>query len=363
MSQSITLTPQGRKALLHAYRRDPDPQLRFRAHILLLLDDGYPWTLIALLLYTSSSTIARWQQRYTAGGLASLRGCTPGRPPWAGRWAALVVGWVLTRSPVDFGFTRSRWSCEAVAVILSEDYGSPTSRETVRRWLGRAGLVWRRPRPVLRPRDPRRAAKLRALRTLLHNLPADETAVFLDEVEIHTNPKIGCMWMRRGEQAVVETPGTNAKRVLAGSIHWRTGRVLLTEGLPKQGRNAALFCRHLDELRRAFRHYRVIHVICDNARTHKPERSKVVREYLKQWGRRVVLHYLPTYAPECNPIERVWWRLHEQVTRNHRCHSLEELVALTFDWLEERQYFRVESAIYRQKPKKQASMSELRGAI
>jgi putative transposase len=363
MTQSITLTPQDRKALLHSYRRAHDPELRLRAHILLLLDDGYPWALITLLLYTSSSTIARWQQRFVAGGVAALRGRTPGRPPRAGRWAALVVGWVLTRRPADFGFARSRWSCETVAVLLAEDYGTPTSRETVRRWLGQAGLVWRRPRPVLRPRDPNRAAKLHALRALLHDVPADETAVFMDEVEIHTNPKIGSMWMRRGEQAVVETPGTNAKRVLAGSIHWRTGRVLLTEGLPKQGRDAALFCRHLDDLRRAFRHYRVIHVICDNARTHQPERSKVVREYLEKWGQRVVLHYLPTYAPECNPIERVWWRLHEQVTRNHRCHSMEELLALTFDWLDERRYFRVESAIYRRKTNKRASMSGLQGAI
>src|SRR5262245_20268348 len=118
MSPSITLTAQGRKALLHADRHDPDPQRRCRAHSLLLLDDGYPWTLVTLLLYTSSSPIARGPHRSTAGGLAALRGGTPGRPPRAGRWAALVVGWVLTRNPADFGFTRSRWPCAAVAGIL-----------------------------------------------------------------------------------------------------------------------------------------------------------------------------------------------------------------------------------------------------
>ena len=42
-------------------------------------------------------------------------------------------------------------------------------------------IVWRRPRPVLRPQDPRRAAKLQALRRLLADLPANETAVFEDE--------------------------------------------------------------------------------------------------------------------------------------------------------------------------------------
>ena len=140
-------------------------------------------------------------------------------------------------------------------MALREDYRVAVGRETVRLWLRSAGLVWRRPRPVIRPKDPDREKKLSALRALLKSLPADETAVFMDEVDVNLNPKVGCMWMKWGEQAAVETPGNNEKRYLAGSIHWRTGRVILTEGKPKGGRSAALFLRHLDDLRRAFRHY------------------------------------------------------------------------------------------------------------
>jgi transposase len=66
---------------------------------------------------------------------------------------------------------------------------------------------------------------------------------------------------------------------------------------------------------------------------------------LTRWGKRVAIHYLPTYAPECNPVERVWWRLHEAVTRNHRCQTLEELLNMTFDWFATRAYFRVESEV------------------
>ena len=113
--------------------------------------------------------------------------------------------------------------------------------------MSESDLVWRRPCPVVRRRDPDRAAKLAALRKLLHGLPADETAVFMDEVEVHTNPKVGAMWMRRGEQATVETPGDNEKRVLAGSLHWRTGRLVETWGGAGEGRTAGLFCRHLDD--------------------------------------------------------------------------------------------------------------------
>ena len=268
MLPSISLKPGDRNALLRLYRRSPDPRVRLRAHVLLLLADGHSWELIAAVLYTSSSTIARWQRRYRAGGAAAVCGRAAVRPPRAGWWATVAVAWVLWLPPAAFGFARSRWCCEAVAVALWEGHGVPVSRETVRRWLRAAGLVWRRPRPVLRPKDPERGRKLNALRRLLRGLPDDETAVFMDEVELHTNPKVGCAWMRRGRQATVETPGTDERRVLAGSIHWRTGRVVLTPGRPREGRTAALFCRHLDDLRRAFRHYRVIHVICDNAGIH-----------------------------------------------------------------------------------------------
>jgi transposase len=84
-------------------------------------------------------------------------------------------------------------------------------------------------------------------------------------------------------------------------------------------------------------------VICDNASFHK--RGKVVA-YLKQWGHRFELHYLPLHAPEANPIERVWWKLHEAVTRNHRCRSINELLDLVFTWLERRQPFEVEDQAY-----------------
>lgn len=341
MDGSIRLRPADRKALSAEQRHGADPDGRLRAHILLLLDDGHSWALIAAVLFTSSSTINRWRRRYLGGGLdAVLARPARNRVGW---WPALVVRMVITLTPGDFGFIRSRWTCEAVAVVLAEEHRREVSRETVRRWLHREGLVYRRPRPVLGPKDPHRAAKLRALRRLLAGLPRCEVAVFQDEVDVNTNPKIGSMWMRRGAQAAVVTPGNNVKRYLSGSLNWRTGELILTEGKPGQGRNTELFLMHLDDLRRRYRRYRVIHVICDNAKPHSAAR---VREYLARWGHRVKLHYLPTYAPECNPIERVWWHLHEEVTRNHRCRDIEQLLDMVFDWLDVRTPIAVETSGY-----------------
>jgi len=250
----------------------------------------------------------------------------------------------MLRSPRDFGFYRSRWTCSTIVVLLDENYGVHVSRETVRRRLHDDDLVWRRPRPVLGPKDPQRAAKLRKIRAVLRNLPVDEMAVFEDEVDVNTNPKIGSMWMRKGQQAEVVTPGTNTKRYLAGSLNWRTGEVVLSEAGTK--RNAGLFLAHLDDLRHRFRRYRRIHVICDNAIFHHPKRCRQVRQYVAQWGHRIVLHFLPTYSPDTNPIERVWWHLHEEITRNHRCANIDELLDLVFDWLAAGDCFGVETSVY-----------------
>jgi transposase len=343
MDGSIALGRAQRKRLLDLYRRDPDPCVRLRAHIILLLSEGHAWSLVCAVLFCSTATVARWQARFAAGGVDALGGARRGRRAVLVGWTLTVVTWVRTLTPRDFGYCRSRWCCATLAVVLYDTHRVRVSDDTVRRWLRAEGMVWRRPRPVPGKADPRKAYRLRRVRELLRDLPADEAAVFQDEVDLNLNPEIGCAWMPRGRQAEVVTPGTNVKRYMAGSISWRTGELVETLGTR---RDAALFVRHLDDLRRRFRRYKVIHVVCDNARFHTAEGSKLVRAYLAQWGHRVKLHYLPAYAPKHNPVERVWWHLREEVTRNHRCQSIDELVRLTLAWLEEHGAFKIEGGMY-----------------
>ena len=246
-------------------------------------------------------------------------------------------------SPPDFGYVRSRWCCATLALVLSEVHQVAVCPETVRVWLHRQQMVWRRPRPTLDRTDPNRARVLRGIRRLLGRLADDEAAVFSDEVDVSTNPRIGSMWMARGQQAAVPTPGDSAKRHVAGSMDWRSGQMTTTVGAR---RDAGLFLAHLDELRRRYGGYRKVHVICDNASFHRPDRCKQVAAYLEKWGERIELHFLPKYAPETNPVERVWWHLHEEVTRNHRCHDIDRLVGLVMRWLEERGAFRIEGHVY-----------------
>jgi transposase len=300
--------------------------------VVLLTADGWSVRDIRAATFTSFDFIAAAVAAFRDEGVEAVAREAPAAP--LPRWAKTVARWLATTTPEDFGFFRTRWSCEVMATVLAWEANVHVSTETVRRVMRRLGYVWRRPRPVVGPVDPDRDAKVRDIRDLLRTLPADETAVFQDEVDIHLNPKIGPCWTRRGEQAEVVTPGNNEKRHLAGSLVWRTGTLVVSP--PGTRRNADLFVAHLDDLRVRFRHVRRVHVICDNAAFH---RGRKVQDYLRAWGHRIVLHFLPRYAPETNPIERVWWRMHETITRNHRCRTLDDLLNNVYSWFERRTCF------------------------
>src|SRR4051812_45589025 len=94
---SISLSPGDHNVLLAHYRRAADPDVRLRAHILLLLDAGHPWATISAVLFCSFSTISRWKRQFEKGGVDGICGRARGRRRSAVHiWAAVVVRWVLT---------------------------------------------------------------------------------------------------------------------------------------------------------------------------------------------------------------------------------------------------------------------------
>jgi putative transposase len=330
MDGNLRLSAKERKTCLTMYRGANPAR---RALILLLLDQGRSYREIRAATLASPTMIRAVKKDWAAGGVACVLGAEE-QPFVVAWWLIVVVRWLLHKTPRDFGFFRTRWSCALLALLLWEQERIRISPETVRRGMRQMEFVWRRPRPVVGPRDPEYDTKLRKIQRLIASLAADETVVFQDEVDIHLNPKIGACWMPRGEQAEVVTPGNNEKRHLAGSLHWRTGSLLLSP--PGQRRNADLFVAHLDDLRRRLRSYRVIHVVCDNARFHD---CRKVQAFLAQHPGRIVLHFLPKYAPETNPIERIWWHVHETLTRNHRCQSIEELLDDVYTWTAQQNFY------------------------
>src|SRR5262245_56283236 len=160
MDGSIQLSPHQRKALLRLYRSGNDTATSRRAHIILLLADGWSYRQVRLMTYASFALVSDCADRFRRGGIAGLSdGPAAEQPPPA--WLGQVVAWLTGKTPEDFGYFRCRWSCETLAEVLAWETGISLSAETIRRGLRRAGFVWRRPRPVLARTDPEHESKLR----------------------------------------------------------------------------------------------------------------------------------------------------------------------------------------------------------
>ncbi len=103
---------------------------------------------------------------------------------------------------------------------------------------------------------------MRAIQRLIDNLASDEVILYLDEVDIHLNPKIGPVWTPAGKQKYVRTPGCNEKRYLAGALNPKTGNLTWIEGDRK---NSLLFLDLLYKfVTKTYRSARRIHFILDN---------------------------------------------------------------------------------------------------
>jgi len=236
-----------------------------------------------------------------------------------------------SQSPRDFGYDRPTWTLELFILVLAKETGTRVSRTTMSRTLARLDISLKRPKPiVLCPwRKAKRTRRLNEIRRLLDSIPEDEVVLYVDEVDIHLNPKIGLDWMPRGLQKTVLTPGKNAKRYLAGALNARTGRLTFVEG---ERKTSDLFIDQLWTLvLEDYPHAKRIHLILDNYRIHKSGRTQIALDALSD---KVELHFLPPYCPDHNKIERSWKDLHDNVTRNHQCKSMKELM------IEVRKYLR-----------------------
>lgn len=336
--ESISLTPQQRKDLILRMKRETKPSRRLRMHIVLLASDGRSPTEIARVLYCSRTTIYAISSRFLREGRAAFddRQARGPRPLLGGAVRERVERLLEEGSPVEHGWLRSRWSCKLVALQLFRERLAEVSRETVRRTVHRLSFRWRRPRPVPPEKDSEEQIKekQRRLEDVLQ-MTEEAGSFFQDETKLETNPKVGFCWMRKGRQRTLPTPGTNRKVWISGALNFHTGRFHWVSG---ERKNDELFIRLLEKLRGIYRCHKELHLATDNDGSHT---SKKVEKYVEDLGGRIRPHPLPSWSPQSNPVELVWWSLHEAVSRNHQCAGLDGLLEFAEGYLEERQPFRL----------------------
>ena len=326
------LTTHEKRRLRILIKRERDAGVRNRMLIILHLAKRHRPADVAIFAHVARSTVYRVAERFRRWGVAALADRREDNGnAGVDTFFLLILRRVVARTPQDYGWARPTWTQELLCATLEQQTGRRVSQPTMSRCLRRLGARLGRPRPVLRcPWSKRRQTRrIRKIHRLIEQLPKNEVAVYADEVDIHLNPKIGADWMLPGQQKVVVTPGQNVKRYLAGALDVRTRKVRWVAAGHKR---SGLFIDLLEHLSHTYRYARRIHVIVDNYSIHSSRQTTLA---LAAWPR-IKLHFLPPYSPEFNPIERVWLDLHAEVTRNHRCSTIDELMLEVEDYLKYR---------------------------
>jgi transposase len=278
----------------------------------------------AMVLQVHNTTVSRVIHRFRAYGEAGLcdgradNGDDKLTEDYLAKLHRVVRG-----TPKDYGWRRATWTQELLVATLARLTGVRVHVGTMSRALARIRARRGKPKPTVGCpwSQAAKTRRLNRLHALLASVPRRERVFYEDEVDVHLNPKIGLDWMAEGQQKEVATPGQNEKRYLAGALEVRTRVVTWVGGRRK---TSYLFLDLLDELVRRYPQARRLHLILDNYRIHKSDMVlAALRGYLTG---KVQLHFLPPYCPEHNKIERVWQDLHANVTRNHTCADMAELM-------------------------------------
>ena len=312
-----------RRYLIKLGRQSGDPATALRFQAVAGLAAGLSSVQVEQRLDIARSCVVRAAKRFAEHGVLGLydRRRFNGAAKVDARFLKRLTE-VLMHTPDHFGWARPTWTRELLCRQLHLEGFPVVAVCTMGRALARIGARLGSPKPiVLCPwRRDARLQRLAELRALEAAASTAEPVLFSDEVDIHLNPKIGRDWMLKGHQRRIVTPGKNKKFYLAGALDVRSGELHTTGADHK---NAALFCDLLRLLAERYPNAKRIHLILDNYGIHSARKTQ---QLLQQLGGKVVLHFLPPYCPDANRIERVWQDLHANVTRNHKCKTLAELL-------------------------------------
>jgi transposase len=343
----LTLNSQERQELEHARDRHKLAYIRERAAALLKIADGQSGRRVAeqgLLKTRKADTLYEWVRRFRADGFKGLliqpgRGRKPAYTPQHADAlsAQTALLHVVRRDPQQFGHAQSRWTLSTIA--QSCPWLRLTTLGGLARLLDRLDIHYKRARAYVHSPDRYYEAKLALIqRCLLRAWYDPEHYVFLyqDELTYYRQPTLACAYEAVGHvQPLARRSWSSDQwfRVVAG-LNAVTGQVTFQQ-------HAKISLPHLgDFYEAATLTYpgKFIYIAQDNWPIHfhpdvlvrlQPQNLPWPPKLPANWptepspkARRtnlpIQLLCLPTYASWCNPIEKLWRWLQQDILHLHQ---------------------------------------------
>lgn len=304
-TKSVSLTDEQRTALeAICRRRKVDALVWKRARAFLLLDADYDAQTICEVLDIGPTVLSEWKFSFASMGVSFF-----GLNSYSQRQGHLSSEQENSLK-AHFADNLARSAVEICAYILAE-YGQRYCPSGAAKLMHRLGFVYKKPYSLPAQADEaRQEAFIAHYEALMTRLGDDEMVVFSDAVHPTHQSRPAHGWFPKGQKTAVKSTSGRKRLNIQGALDLETFQFTFVEA---EKINAQTTKQMLEKLERHNPTMAAIHVFVDNARYHH---AKVLQPWLAHPNRRIKLHFLPSYAPHLNPIERLWGVMHKWVTHN-----------------------------------------------
>jgi transposase len=294
------LTIEERESLRRRHRSEKDGRTRDRIKAVLLADKGWSFKAIAEALLLDEETVSKHVEVYVEEKKLSIQ--TGG--------SQSKLNKAQTKELVHHIETTTYLKVSNICTYVKATYGVSYTVSGMRCWLQKNKFSYKKPAGVPLKADPeKQAAFIHYYNTLMTTTPEDEPILFGDGVHPTMATKVTYGWIRRGSRKPIATVASRTRLNLMGALNLETMGVTISS---YETLDSMAMEQYFDVLKSSYPNAPKIHFIVDRGPYNT---SFVTKEAARK--RDIVLHYLPPYSPNLNPIERLW-KLMNECVRNNR---------------------------------------------
>ena len=199
---------------------------------------------------------------------------------------------------------------ELICAYVEHTFGVHFTASGMTKWLQRNNFSYKKPKGTPAKADPAKQAEfIRHYEDLLNTILEDEPVEFVDAVHPTMATKITYGWIRKGQDKLISTTASRTRLNLLGSINLESMSVTIAA---HETIDSKAMEKHFSALRKKYPKAPKIHVIADRGSYNT---SRETKDAAEKYG--IVLHHLPPYSPNLNPIERLW-KIMNEFARNNR---------------------------------------------
>jgi len=364
----IILTETQKLALELRHRREKNAKIRDRIKAILLHSEGWSHKNIAQALRINESTVYEHLNEYRENEKLELE--SGGSVSKLGEEESKELELHLEENTYP--------STKEIVAYVKEKYKISYTLQGMQAWLARHGFSYKKLKGVpAKFNKEKQEAFIEKYELLKDSLEEDEVILFMDSVHPTQETKISYGWIKKGEDKMIATVAGRKRINLTGAIELNSLSILTHE---YETINGSATIDFLEKVLDAYPSAKTIHMIVDGGRAHTSEEvnlflgksDAVNKAYLKEEYSielpsnttkltqkmkkalekvleeepslflndtilkrkdltaiqllqtlkehpphpKIIMHILPPYSPNLNPIERVWKLANEHVRNN-----------------------------------------------